>query len=118
MKSSKYTLSALATAAAVAFGGVAIAQVSSDTGASASAGTDTSLNAADTSISGSASGSSDLSSGTSASNSGSLDSGSTDTQTMGASGSAMGADSSSSGQLGMSSDTGSDDLLAPQADRG
>ena len=110
MQSTKYTLSALATAAAVAFGGVAIAQVSSG----------------DTSAETSASATTELSSGNAVSNSDNLNgsnatSGSVDTQTMGASGSGLstGANTDLNSDTSMmNNDMESDDLLAPRADRG
>lgn len=108
---SKYTLSALATAAAVAFGGVAIAQVSSGE------------NTADTSVSASANASdSNMSTNGSLSNSDRIGdndtNGSLDTRTMGAPGTGLDADANADADLNMNSDTGSDDLLSPQADRG
>lgn len=108
---SKYTLSALATAAAVAFGGVAIAQVSSGE------------NTADTSVSADANASATPSANDSLANSDRIGdnnaSGSLDTQTMGASGSGLNNDTSMDSDTTMNTDdSSSDDLLAPQADRG
>jgi len=110
MKSTKYTLSALATAAAVAFGGVAIAQVSSgDTPAGMSASADTELSTGNT-----------LSNNDTNMNGSNASAGSVDTQTMGAGGSGLSADANAdlNSDTNMNSDMESDDLLAPRADRG